>query len=896
MLNDILLRLRALLRRRRLDQDLDDELAFHLAMRASQLEAAGADAQAAQRGARRQFGNVTGIRERLWEQWSFPSVESLWRDVQYGARVLRHAPAFTIVAILTIALGVGANTAVFSVANAVLVRPLPFAHADQLVRLYSVVAGNTLGPSPADARDLADESHVFESLAVYDFWLKNVSLAPGDRPEQGRIGLVTDEYFAVLGITPTIGRTFTADETRVGNNKVVLLTTKYWREHFAGTRSVLGRTIRIDDEPYTVIGVMPDVIPDWIDGVSDGRVVLWTPLALPAEDYGPLRRGDRNAGTLGRLRAGISIATAKAEVQRVAVQLAQRYPVDRGVDARVLPLSETRAGALRPTLILLIASAAMILLIACTNVASLILARHTARHHEMVVRASLGASRRTLIRQLVAEHLLLTVLGGTAGLAAAWLTTTALVDLRPPALPQLAEVRIDGPVLLYALAVTLSTGALFGLIPAWSTTRTSLGAAIREGGRSGTTGRRRQTEQRALVVAQIACCVILVLWTSLLVKSLLRLQHQENGFQPAHLLTAHMNLPSARYPHNPDPGVITRFCETFTERVRAIPGVQDATITTAFPPSNRYTRTFTIEGQATSRLDDLPRARFGVVDVHYRGTLGIPLVAGRDFDESDVATNRPAVILINQVLARQYFAHRDPIGRHLQLRQLDMSSPSDTGMTVATIVGVLGSTKNRGLAFDPDPEVVGLFRQMPDMNYGSKNIVVRSTFEASGVTERMREALRAIDPELALAEPMTIDAVMADQTTDRRLSTTLLSLFTVSGVLLALIGVYGVVSYFVAQRTKEIGVRVTLGAKQADIVWLVLGQGLRLAAAGIALGVAGAFAMRSLLSRFLFAVTATDPTVFVSVPLLTASIVIAACYLPAWRATRLDPVLALRES
>jgi putative ABC transport system permease protein len=829
------------------------------------------------------------------EQWSFPFVESLWRDVRYGARVLWHAPAFTVVAIMTIALGVGANAAVFSVADAVLIRPLPFARADRLVRLYSVVAGNTLGPSPADARDLADESHVFESLAVYDFWLKNVSITPGDRPEQGRIGLVTAEYFAVLGIKPTIGRTFTTDETHIGKDKVVLLTTKYWREHFAGTLGVLGRTVRIDDEPYTVVGVMPDVIPDWIDGVSDGRVTLWTPLALPAENYGALHRGDRNNPTLARLRPGVSIATATADVQRVAANLATRYPVDRGVSARVVPLSETRTGALRPTLILLLASAAMILLIACTNVASLILARHTLRHQEMVVRASLGASRGSLIRQLVAEHLLLTLLGGAGGLAAAWLTTIALVHFRPPALPQLAEVHIDAPVLLYALAVTLSTGALIGLIPAWSTARTNLGSAIREGERSGTAGRRRQTQQHALVVAQIACCVILVLWTSLLVKSLLRLQHQENGFQATHLLTAHVNLPHATYPHNPDPGVITRFCERFAERVRAIVGVQDATITTTFPPLNRYTRTFTIEGQAASRLDDLPRARFGVVDVRYRGTLGVPLVAGRDFDESDVATNRPAVILINQVLARRYFADGDAIGRRLQLRQLDMSSPSDTGMTIATIVGVIASTKNRGLAFDPDPEIVGLFRQMPDMNYGSKSIVVRTISEPSGITERIREALRAVDPELALAEPMTIDAVIADQTTDRRLSTMLLGLFTASGVMLALIGVYGVVAYFVAQRTKEIGVRVALGARRADILLLVLGQGLRLAVIGIALGAAGAFAMRSVLSRFLFAVAATDPTILVGVPLLIASIAMAACYLPAYRATRLDPARALRE-
>jgi predicted permease len=895
-LHRALLRLRALTHRRRLEADVDDELAFHLEMRASQLEAAGADPAAARRAARRQFGNVTSIRERIRDMWTFPSAESVWRDVCYGARMLSRAPAFTVVAVLTIAVGVGANTAVFSVADAVLLRPLPFAHADRLVRLYSVVNTNLVGPSAGDVRDYVTESHAFETLVLYDFWPKNVSAgAASDRPEQMRVGLVPSEYFAAFGITPMLGRVFTADESRPGNDHVVLLSDHYWRAHFDAARSVVGHTIRINEEPYTVIGVMPDAIPQWVDVAPAwrGQVAMWTPLVIPDDAYGPLHRADRGGETVGLLRPGISVQAATADVQRIAQQLAERYPADRGLSARVVPLSETRTGKLGPTLVLLLASAGMILLIACTNVASLLLARHTVRRHEFVIRASLGAGRFVLIRQLVAEHLILALLGGALGLAAAWIGVAVLANTRPENLPQLADVHMDARVLLYSLALSLGTGVLFGIIPALPATRGNLGTAIRESGRSGTAGRRRQLEQHALVVAQIACCVVLVLWTSLLVKSLLRLEHQDTGFQSDRLLTARLYLPPSRYPGAP---AITRFCETFAERLRAIPGIEDASVTTFFPPTNRITRRFTIEGQAASRPDDIPTARFGVADDHYRSTIGIPLLAGRDFAESDAAANAP-VVLINHTLARRYFPGRDPLGQRLRLRQLDVSSPSDTTTDLGTVIGVIGDTKNRGLALDPDPEILGLFRQMPDMNVGFKSVVVHTTaVDASQMPGTIRETLRSLDPDLPLAEVATMDDLMAEQTTDRRLSTILLGLFTASGVLLAIIGVYGVVSYFVAQRTKEIGVRVTLGATRADILWLVLGNALRLAAAGIALGLAGAFATGRLMSRFLFAVATDDPYIVIGVPLAIAVIAVAACYWPARRATSLDPVLALRES
>ena len=893
-LHNLALRLRALMRRRRFNRDLDDELAFHLAMRAAQLETTGLDARAAQTAARRQFGHVTAMRDQMRDLWQFPAWESLWRDVRYGIRMLRRSPTFTLVVVLTIALGVGANTAVFSVVNAVLLRPLPFKHADRLVRFYSIVHGTPTGPSSGDLHDLLPQTHAFEHLIAYDTWRKNIGGgAAGAQPEQALVGLVPPEYFTILGVAPALGRVFTDEENRVGHDHEVILTTRWWRTHFAGAPppAILGQTIRINDEPYTVIGIMPDVFPEWLDA-GPGTIAMWTPYALPDAELGPLHHADRGGYALGVLRPGVSAAAATAEVQRIAASLAEQYPADRGVGARVVPLADTRAGDLRPTLFLLMAAVALILLITCTNVASLLVARATVRRREIVVRASLGAGRAQLARQFFAEHAILSLMGGAMGLALAWAGTRALAAARPANLLQLADVRIDLPVLMYTLAISLGAGIVCGLVPVLPATRVNLAAALREGGRGGSPGRARRRERHSLVVAQIACCVVLVLWTGLLVKSLIQLQRQDSALRGDHLLTAHFFLPPARYQ---DPGAITRFCETFADRARAVPGVVDATIATSFPPFNRITRLFTLDDQPVSRLDDEPSARFAVVDAHYRRTLGIPLIAGRDFVESDLPGN-PPVILINQSLARRWFPGGDPLNRRLRLHHLTVSAPSDTGTVVATIIGVVADTRNRGLALDPDPEILGLFRQMPDMNYGDKDIVARTAAAPMAASPAMRDVLRDLDPEMPLSHVASLDAITADQTSDRRLGTMLLGLFTVSGVLLAVIGIYGVVSYFVAQRTTEIGVRLTLGAQQRDVLWLVLGQGLWLAGAGIAVGLAIALVLQPVLSRVLFAVRVTDPSTLVGVPLLIAAIVLAACWIPAWRATHLDPVLALRES
>jgi macrolide transport system ATP-binding/permease protein len=884
--NGLWLRLRALVARRRLNQDLDDELAFHLEMREAQL-GAGPNA------ARRQFGNVTVIRERLGDMWGFPSLESLWRDVRYGARTLAQAPTFALIVALTIGVGIGANATVFSVVNAVLLRPLPFAHADRLVRIFSIVDGQRLNASPIDLRDFAAESHSFDVITGYDFWNKDVTMRAGDEPREVWMGLVPPEYFAAFGVAPIEGRMFTPRENVYGSHRVAILTNAFRRAHFTANANVIGATIRVNDEPVTIIGVMSDnVFPDWISASSVApRVEMWMPFATGPNQWLDANRGERGAETIARLKPGVSIAAATEDLRQIAARLGEHYAADHGVGVEIQPLAEQRTGTLRPTLSLLTAAVAMILVLACANVASLLLARNSARQREMMVRASLGASRMSLVRQMLAESFALSGAGAVIGVALAWVANRAIVALHPVSLPQLADVAIDAPVLLFALVITGATSLLCGILPALAGTGVDLSTALRDGGRTGTGGRVLQVQQRTLVAGQIACCVVLLVWSALLVRSLERLEHQPNGFRPDHLLTAHISLLSARYP-NPD--AITRAADAFRDRVRALPGVRGATITSIYPPNGRWTRPFTLPGQVFASIEEAPAARFGVVDEYYRSTTAIPLLAGRDFLSSDLATTTP-VVLINRAMARQYFGPRDPIGQHLSLYAPNLGILTDTLPFPVTIVGVIGDTKNRGLANPSDPEILGLYRQMPDVNYWSKNILVRTTGEPERAATAIARELHAVDPNVALADVNTIDAAFARQTTVRRLSTGVLGLFTVCGVLLAVLGIYGVVSYFVAQRTKEIGVRVSLGAQSRDIFWLVGAQGAKLAGAGIAVGLVVAVLARQALASFVYGITTTDPVTLAAMPVVITVIALAACYFPARRAMRLDPVRALRE-
>ncbi|MGC1637331.1 MAG: ABC transporter permease, partial [Candidatus Acidiferrales bacterium] len=554
---------RTSLRRSQMDSEMDAELRFHLEAYAEDLVRSGVPRAEALRRARLEFGGVDKTKEECREASGVHLFETLVRDLRYSARALRKSPGFTIVAVLTLALGIGANTAIFSAVNALMLRPLPFTAADQLVRVYSIQKGmfntfaNPDGPSPLDVRDFAQRSRSFQKMVAYDTWAKNVSFGESaGQPEQMEVGLVPAAYFEILDIRPIIGRLFTADENQEGKNYVAAISAQLWRNRYAGDPSVLGRKIRINGEPYSIVAVMPDVIPAWVEPGRHSEI--WTPFPYTPDMWAESGRGERGYAVLGRLKPGVSLEQAQADLSVIAAALAAEHPVDQGVGVAVKRLADSRIGALRPMLYLLIGAVSLILLIACVNLANLLLARNSARQRELAVRAALGAGRGGLVRQLLAETLLLSLVGGAVGFAGAEIGLRALARMHPENLPQLGSVGIDWRVLAFTLLVSLVTSLIFGLAPAFMGTRLNLVDALKQGGRSGMSGRSSQRVRSLLVITEMAMCLMLLVGASLLIRSIMRLEGQNLGIRQDHLLRGRIYLPPVRYTN---PGVRTRFCD-----------------------------------------------------------------------------------------------------------------------------------------------------------------------------------------------------------------------------------------------------------------------------------------------------------------------------------------------
>lgn len=819
----------------------------------------------------------------------------LSQDVRFALRQLRNRPGFASIAVITLALGIGASTAMFGVLNAVLLRSIPFANPDRLVRIFSTERGNILGPSPMDLRDFTAQNRTFEKMAVYDVWRKNVSFSGGtSEPEQMRVGLVPGEYFEVLGVKPLMGRLFRDDENRWGSNFVAIISYDFWQTQFHGNRAVVGKTFRINDEPYTIVGVMPGEIPDFWVGTPQGKTELWTPFVpyvnADSSVWTESSRGDRGWGAIGRLRPGVSIQQADADLARIAGSLAMQHPVDRGVGVKLQPLQEDQVRNLRPVLRLLMGAVVLILLIACSNVANLLLARNSGRTREIALRTALGAERSALIRQFTIENLTLGLLGGAAGCALAWWGCDTVSRVHPAQLPQLDSVSVDYRVLGFAFLASLVSSLVFGTVPALANLKISPAEAFKEGGRTNTAGRSRKHLARVFVASEIAFAVMLLIGTGLLIQSLIRLQNQRTGFRPDHLLRTHLFLPTVRYPTTVS---ITRFSDEYGARVRQLPGVVDAAISAANPPDDQWKQNFTIDGRAVSRLEDTPVAARNVTDSHYLHTLGIPLIQGRDFSDSDTETS-PGVTLVNQAFVRKYFPTEDPIGKQLRISGAQQLGSGSSPDEVFTIVGVIGDTMNRGPALPPMPHFTTLFRQTPDLNVGFKTLIVRTALDPLQLAPSIRQQLRSLDPSLPFAEVATIDQLIAAQTADRRYTTGLLSLFAVFGLVLAGIGVYGVVSYVVAQRASEIGVRMALGAQRTDVLWLVIQQGIGMAGAGAVAGVLGAWAFRRAVAQLVFGISPADPLTFFAAAALLVGLAVLACLVPALRAMKVDPMIALR--
>ena len=886
--------------RRNREEEFKREFEAHLELETQEQQGSGVTPQEAHYAARRAFGNITLVQEDVRGVWNAIWLERFTRDVKYAARSLRKSPGFAAVAVLTLALGIGANTAIFSAINALMLQPLPFSAADQLVRIYSIQNGmfntfaNPDGPSALDVRDFAQRSRSFQNMVAYDTWAKNVSFGESTgQPEQMAVGLVPAAYFEILDVRPIIGRFFSEDENQEGKNYVAAISAQLWRNRFDGDPSVLGRKIRINGEPYSIVAVMPDVIPTWVE---PGRYSeIWTPFPYSPDLWSERGRGERGYAVLARLKPGVSLEQAQADLSVIAAALAAEHPVDEGVGVAVKRLADSRVGALRPMLYLLMGAVSLILLIACVNLANLLLARNSTRQRELAVRAALGAGRGGLVRQLLAETLLLSLIGGAVGFACAEIGLRALARMRPENLPQLASVGIDCRVLTFTLLVSLVTSLLFGLAPAFMGTRLDLVDALKQGGRSGTPGRSSQRARSLLVITEMAMCLMLLVGASLLVRSIMRLQGQNLGIRQDHLLRGRIYLPPVRYTN---PGVRTRFCDDFATRVRALPGVMDATVTTVYPPINGWTQMLVIPGHPVTRIQDVPAAQFGVVDQHFLRTLGIPLIRGRDFAESDAATS-PPVALISEEFKRRYFATEDPIGRkiHIGPPPLPQIAPEEniTDDVDVTIIGVMGDFKNAGLALAPQPQITVLYSQHPLVNGGFKDILIRTAWEPHVVESEVRSQLHALDADMPLAEAQTIDELVERQTGGQRFTTDLLASFAVAGLALAIVGIYGVISFLVAQRNQELAVRMALGASHANVLWLVLKQGLRMAAIGAIIGLCAAFAAQKFTSGLLFGISPVDPLTFAAAPIFLLAVAAIACAIPGARVLRIDPTQALRQ-
>jgi putative ABC transport system permease protein len=893
------------LRRKSKEEELDEEIQAHLAIEAKQRVDAGETRAQAERSARREFGNVAIVKEVTRGMWGFGLLDALARDLKYAAKAMRRTPGFALVAILILALGIGANTVIFSMVDAALLRPLPFPDSDSLVRVWSTRNGTPEGaPSPLDMRDFAAATRYFEGLVVYDHWRKNVSGILGSNgAEEMVVGLVPGKYFNLLGIRPILGRVFSDGESVYGRNYVAIVGRHFWQTRFGADPGILTRTLRINGETYSIVGVVPDVVPAWMDETSSS-ISVWTPFASE-NMWSESARAARDNSSLGRLKPGVSLEQARTELATLAARLAQQHPMDQGVGATVESLADTRAGPAGPLLWMLSGAVAMVLAIACANLASLLLARNSRRSHEMAIRASLGAERSTLLRMLFVEALVLSGAGSLAGLGLASAAGFALTRMNGSgilpytgatnALGQFWSAAPEPRILLFALGISLITAVLFGLVPAFTGARVSLADTLREGGRSGAVGVARQRFRRLLVIAEIALSLVLVFGAGLLAQTMARLARQDPGFRPDHLLIAHVYIPPARYR---DSDAITRFCDSFGQRVRALPGVVDASVTTGYPPNIGWQQMFTIPGRPFSRTSDVPMVRFAAVDARYLRTMGFPLLSGRDFAESDTS-NSPPVAIVNQAFIERYFPDQDPVGRQIHpgpppgVAAIPLQDYGSSSVNI-TIVGVVRNFMNSGMALPPEPQIFNLFRQLPGLNFGFKDIVVRTAIAPRSIVPAVARELKLLDADIPLGEVRDMQTHLSNQTADTRFTTVLLGIFAGLGTILALIGAYGVIAYMVAQRTQEIGVRMALGAGSTDIVWLVLRNGLFMGLAGVALGLAGAMLGRTFLTRFLFGVSTSDPLTLWGAATLLLLIVVIASAIPARRALRIDPVQALR--
>jgi len=865
-------------RRERWDQERQRELQAYLDIETDENIARGMSPEDARHAARRKLGNSTQIREEIYRMNSLGFLESLWQDSRCGARMLRKNAGFTAIAVLTLALGIGANTAIFSVIHAVLLRPLPYHDPDRIVIVVESNPGKgfpRFSVSPPNYVDWRKESSAFQSMA--SAVLGDFAYTGGPEPERLTGANVAASFFSVMGAEPALGRTFLPEDDVVGKASVVVLSHGLWTRRFGSDPQVLGKSLTLDGRPYRVIGVMQN-------GFQYPRgTALWVPSEFDKESLGPGARGAHYLRVLARLKPGVRIDQAQAEMSSLSTRLEQQYPkTNAGWTSRVISLNEITVGDIRPTLLVLFGAVGFLLLIACANVANLLLARAAGRQREIAVRFSLGASRMRIARQLLTESILLSTIATAAGLLFAEWAVRALRTLPPSNLPRAASIGLDLPVLGFAAAVAIFTGLLFGVAPALQVTRSAPSETLKEGGRTSSAG--RQSVRSALVVLETMLALMLLIGSGLLLKSFVRLQTVDPGFQYTNVLTASVGLPASKYSTDVQK---VQFVDQLLERLQSVQGVKEVAAASGNPMegSNLGFAFATRDLQALSPADQ-PSAGYYVVSPNYFHALGIPLLAGRSFAQED-SLGTPRVAIISQTVAQRFFHDKSPVGQSIFI---GVGAPTDKPLW-REIVGVVGDVKDDGLGEAATMTIYEPYRQM---GWRDLRIFLRSDSNPSQLAAALRSQVLAVDKDQPVADILSGEELMSQAVAQPQLRTLLLSLFAGLALILASLGIYGVMSNTVAQRTHEIGVRMALGAGQSSVLRLVLGNGMRLTLLGIALGSAGAFALTRIMKGFLFHVTPTDPATFVEVALFLFAVALLASYIPARRATRVDPVIALR--
>jgi putative ABC transport system permease protein len=811
-------------------------------------------------------------------------MDTLLHDLRYAFRGLRRSPGFALVAVLTLALGIGANTAIFSVVNTALLRPLPYPEPDRLVRVYSGRNGeNTWTVSPPDFVDWRAQAGVFAHTAALNSGADYTITGAGGA-ERVAAAQVTPDFFDVLGVPPALGRGFTQDNAQVGQDKVAVLSYGLWQQRFGGQPDIVGQTIQLDGVTYAIAGVMPKGF------AYPAEARLWTPLAFSAHDLAT-QRGAHYLDVIARLKPGVTLTQAQSAMQGVAARLSQQYPKTNDKwSANVATLRDSLVGDVRPALLILLGAVGLVLLIACANVANLLLARAMGRERELAIRTALGAGRGAIVRGILTESLLLAILGGIAGLLVAVWGTHALITLQPDAVSGMGPVGVDATVLGFTLVLTLLTGVLFGLIPALHASRVAnLSGRLKEGSRGATGSREWWRARSLLVTAEMAFAVILLAGAGLLMKSFVRLIDTDPGFRTEHVLTFNLSLPDARYQ---TPEQSDAFYTQFLEQVRSLPGVQDASAIFGLPLTGfgYQISVHELDGRVLSSReeDELPSPQVRIVTPDYFQVLGIPVLRGRSITDADRA-GAPPVVVVNETAAKLYWPGESAVGHHFTIGTDMGVSPDRVG---GTVVGVVADTKDNGPSVVPKPQMYLSHSQVP---VTFMSIAVRTaSVDENALVSAIRSRLHDIDPNIPMYQVSTMQQLLGDSVAQPRFYMLLLGVFAGAALLLAAVGIYGVMAYVVGQRTHEIGVRMALGARGPQVLRQIVGRGMRPAMAGVALGLAGSIAITRVLSDLLYGVSATDPLTFIGVAVVLVAVSLAATLVPARRATTVDPVIALR--